>query len=1273
MGISRSNTSRLALPIVLPEDQMAASRAEQIRWLLHGDWLSAAPSMDIHASKREFGKLPSATSRNRRFSEWKEFCPVTSHSAVGLVLGDPSFAVFYSGRIYLFATASAREFFCAHPLQFLLKKPIQKQVNKIWLVGSVNLSSYAEQFGQLTSAKVFPATHILSSHLPMAVEMELMEGKPLSGATAVSIVTDAMLHAQSSANWVLCDLPLTVDSLNALKDKDLLPELIIYMDAEESVLRHEADQSGCGALVFVKNEQLKSQVALGAPLIEAVREAGVAFQTCPMYEDANDTMEALRRIIDPLTPRIDRVDDGYLVPEDAASLFSIPIGDEDEEDPASRRQKMGETAHFCPVSWCRKQVLVPGTPEFVSAFDLKYYAFAGKEEQAAFERNPAKYIPSAPDTTASLVPVIVILGVRGSRRRRIVAALEHIITSFTMIKIDEGQVLQAMSKRLQIETLKDEAQQVPEPQVYVDVAMDHINAAIAASSTSGKPTAVLLSGIGSDESRLPSSELLELCIRNNLCPTLALPLAISEGKLLERMIKQWKNNLPPPKRFKAAKPGDSKEEDEQEPEFNIEEAQAEEMQRLQEQFQSDAEAMTAALDMLRARGIAVSPPIDVSGTLRESVKKTKEEVESFMRRKASLFESCEILEHEQVVERLRTGEALVGKHNTGWPALGPHRQLTPLSTGVPQRGVLYRGRLYFPGSQDEITRFVSEPSRYLRESSVSPEHRITCAVTGAPATGKTSLAKALATRFNLVYISPQASIDWVLQCYGGTGVWEELHVAAAAGGKVSDITIHTAICLRIQSSECQQRGWVLDDYLLQPAELHHSIQPHTLVQPAMLIILDGSFQRIWELKKAAISPKAVEQQGNDPETQSLALFSENAAREELIIAFSIWQKQRLDLIGYWTTTFGAFHLQQLDTNQVSFWKICAQAERHLEHHVDRVCRYRKQSVASQPASIYGVLRSAASLQTQVHPIFQTFCPVELCQSRYHESCMSDRSFCVEYKGHCFWFANELNLKQFEEQPEEYMGEDAEQEAQRLMQKMPVDASLLSLLAVPDCDFPELKGYCPVSYALGAGAKDWSALVKGQVFFRASYQHKVYFFASEGMRRRFLTEPRRFVSQSLPIKLPPQVSVALAKNYPGKLEQELSTVLNESLLRLGSERPKFLHVNVRASACVYMALILKTQATSLPDAVKAQFIARKTAFECDCRLGEMLKGAITPSNASCGPAVKGVRAARGKESVESSRSETDLSEIRSRFDAIVQNRQNLCFLEYCKPYDQSVEL
>lgn len=1267
MGVSRSNTSRLALPIVLPEDQLRASRAEQIRWLLYGDWISSPPSVSIHDSKREFGRLPSTISRYRRLSKWRQFCPVTSNSDVGLTVGDPNFAVFYSGRIYLFATASAREFFCAHPLQFLLKKPIQKELKKIWLISTVALAPYAERFEQLTTANVFPATQILSSHLPMAVEMELMEGKSLSSATAVNVIADAMLHAQSTAKWVLCDLPLTVDSLNALKEINLLPEIVIYMDTDETLLRQEVSKSGGGVLVSIKNEQLKSQVAPGTPLIQAVREAGVAFEICPMYEDVSDTMEALRRLIDPLASRVDRVNDGYLLPEDAASVFSIPTGDE-EDDAPSRRQKMGETAHFCPVSWCRKQVLVSGTPKFVSAFDFKYYAFAGKQEQEAFERNPDKYIPLAPDATASLIPLIMILGVRGSQRRQIMVTLENLINkSFTMIKIDEYKVLQSLSRRLQIEMLKGEAQQVQEPQLYVDVAIDHMHTAIAASPNNGKPPIVLISKIGSDESRLPSTELLELCIRNNLCPTLVLPLEIAEDKLLDRRIRQWKENLTPPKRSKMTNPNGSNEDAEQEPEFSIEEARAEEMQRLQEQFQSDSETMSAALDMIRARGIAVSPSIDVSGTLRESVKKTKAEIESFMRRKASLFESCEILEREKAIEILLTGEAMIGKHNTGWPALNTGRRLSPSSASIHQHSVLYRRRVYFPGSQDDITRFMTEPSKFLGEASVSPEHQITCAITGAPATGKTSLAKALASRFNLVYLSPQSSIDWVLQCYGGTAIWEELHVATTAGVEVSDIAIHTAICLRIQSSECQQRGWVLDDYLLHATALHHCTQPRTLVQPAILIILDGNFQRIWELKKAAHGAG----QDNDAEIHSIALSNENAAREELIAAFSKWQKQRLDLIGYWTTTFGAFHLQQLDTSHVSFWKVCAQAERRLEDHDNRVCRYRKKLVAGQAARIYGVLRSAAILQAQVHPIFQAFCPVELSQSRYHESCMSDRSYCVEYKGHCFWFANELNVKQFEEQPEEYVGDDAEQEAQRLMQKMPVDASLLSLLAVPDCDFPELKGYCPVSYALGTGASDWSALVKGQIFFRASYQHKVYFFASESMRRRFLTEPRRFVSQSLPIKLPPQVSVALAKNYPGKLEQELSTVLNESLLRLGSERPKFLQINVSASACVYLALILKTQATSLSEAVKAQYMARKKAFECDCSLGEMLKGAITPNNASCGTAVKGVRAVRVKENVQFSRSETDLLKICNRFDAIVHSRQNLCFLEYCKPNDRSL--
>ncbi|KAE9128282.1 hypothetical protein PF007_g5314 [Phytophthora fragariae] len=315
----------------------------------------------------------------------------------------------------------------------------------------------------------------------------------------------------------------------------------------------------------------------------------------------------------------------------------------------------------------------------------------------------------------------------------------------------------------------------------------------------------------------------------------------------------------------------------------------------------------------------------------------------------------------------------------------------------------------------------------------------------------------------------------------------------------------------------------------------------------------------------------------------------------------------------------------------------------------------------------------------------------------------------DFRGFSFWLGNQQNLEQFLASPEAFVGyspgqipaqrgddpwpsqDEAESEAQSLVARTPVNASLVSLLTVADCDFPEMKGYCPVTFALGSGAKDWASLRHGSVFYRASYRSKVYFFVSEEARRKFCTEPSRYTSQSLPVKLPPQVT--LAKSYPGQLEQQLGAALNEVLLALGSERPKFPQMSIRASACVYLALTLKAlqrryQLKVKPDPRSARdedesdeeqkqrqerreeqaerdAVERRDAFVRDCRLGEQLKAAITPAYPSCGSGVKVARSMRAAQDssgelqqIDTESGDREVSAVeevellRRRFDVII---------------------
>lgn len=1126
--------------------------------------------------------------------------------------------------------------------------------------------------------------------------MELMEGKTLSGAHAVGIIADAIHHQHQQSNagdttaWVLSNLPFTADTIAALKELKCLPEVVIVLDPGQELVDREVKSSVAAAgVVILKHQQFHTSLVAAS---EALKEFGVLIKTSAMYDTVDDTLAAILRQIDPLAPRIDRVEDGYVTAEDLANAFAPPldsagrtgaegeaVAGEEATKAFSSKPRKGETNQFCPVSWLEKRILVPGLPEFVSAFNFRLYCFAGKREQDAFERNPLKYLPTSYNATSSLVPTVVLLGVRGTGipelSKGVTTLLNSVSKGYSVTDLDLARTNERLAKRMRSESLKSEEAQRSPLDLYVEELKRDIQTSSNNSSKTkpNQPSCIILGGLGAEDSRLPSADLLQICFQQNLFSILVIPVSMPDEQIMQTQLKQWRASLPERRKIlKTRRPVSSDEggeptepNEDEEPEFNLEEAEAEETQRLQEQLQADQEVLNTAVDALRARGIAIAAnaPVDVSGSFRQSMSKIANELDALMRRKDALFDSSEVIfEPNAIINALATGELIVGKYSTVCPVTG--EALFNATAAVE-----YRRRVYFPRDKDAMAAFLSNPSQYIHSSvaPMAPAHRPTCVIAGAPFVGKTRFALELAAKYKLVYVSPRRAIDWVLQCHGGTDLSKRLGASETAGANPDASTVDEAMMMCLQSSECQLNGWVLDDFLQTQEDLER-FQLNTSIDPGLLFILDSSFQIIWDRRKKEIrrstdhpgGGESGDTNGSERTAQEIQQIQQiqrvelNAARDLLIQQFSTWQRQRLDLLAFWTTQYGSFHVRQIDATQTSLWNALAQAHERLDSHILRMRAYLKELVAGRSARLDGVVKRVGVLESQSHPVFQRFCPVELSSSRYSISWASDRQCCVQFQEKYFWLASPQNLQQFISSPMEFLGPDQQDEARSLIAKAPLDPSLLSLISVADCEFPELKGYCPVTFKLGKGAKNWSSIVKGQVFYRASYLHKVYFFASEDMRRRFLAEPALYANQKLPVKLPPQLSTTLAKNFPGKLEQELSAVLNESLLLLGSERPKFLQASVGASACFYLALILKTRAKSLPESVKTSFQAKKDAFAFDCRLSEMLKAAVTPSNASCGTAVKGIRAVRGSGAngaIAAAEQDMDAQELCRRFDTI----------------------
>ncbi|KAF1335437.1 hypothetical protein FI667_g1073, partial [Globisporangium splendens] len=1016
----------------------------------------------------------------------------------------------------------------------------------------------------------------------------------------------------------MSNLLFSNEIITVLKERECLPEVAVFVDPSQDMLEKTAKDTGLSGIIHLKHHKLQASFASAT---EMMKELGITVRTSTLFDGTADTIETLRRELDPLAPRIDRVEDGYLKAEDAATVFAppaAPADGENSDEPIQSRTEQGETNHFCPVSWKERRILIPGNPEFVAAFDMKYCSFASKVEQSAFEQNPRRYIPTASAATPSLIPTIT-----------------RINKSTKVLDIDLKQINQSLANRLRVESLKTEENQTSSTDLYVKElkqelrsAMDTCRGIIEDTSNSTSAACIVL---GEDDSRLPSPELLQACFQQDVFPVVVIPMELTEEQAVQIQLNQWRMNLESQDNAGG----------EEEPEFDLEEAEAEEMQRLREQYAADREALVAAIDAFQARGITIASSIDTSESFRHNVSKLAAEIDAFMARKDSLFERCDLLDRETLIQSHASGGLIVGKHGTSCPVEGK-----PTSTF--DTAVRYRGRVYFPCNREALALFTSNPSRYAGLCSFAPPLQPTCCIAGAPCVGKTRFVDELCAKYNLVYVSPRAAVEWILQCHGGTALYQKVRVAQAAGANPDADTVDEAIATRLQSSECQLNGWVLDDYLPRLEDLKQSKGARASIIPGLLFILDGNFQTVWEHKKQT-TLKAVTTQTSErdaSETEQIVRVELSAAQDYLVQQFSAWQKQRLDLLGFWSMHFGSSHVRQINATQTSFWNVLAQAKEELDDQIQKMRQYRKDVVAGRPARLIGVVRSLDTLRERWHPVFQTFCPVELSSSRYNMSSATAREFCIEFEGIHYWMASPAHVQQFLECPSEFIDTSQEESALAMIPKAPVDASLLSLLSVADCEFLEMKGYCPVTFKLGTGAKDWTAIVKGQVFYRSSYLHKVYFFASEEMRRRFLAEPQLYAAQRLSVKLPPELSTALSKNYPGGW--------NKNSRRCSTRH--FCHA-------------------------KTKLQAKKHAFELDCRLSELLKAAITPSNASCGTAIKGVRAVRETatttDSLAGALPDLDIRELSERFDKITGRSGALAsainaaavkcsFLEYATP-------
>ncbi|RHZ08962.1 hypothetical protein DYB31_005914 [Aphanomyces astaci] len=1178
--LSRLPPSLSAVRVDLPPEVLVTSRGDQIRWLLYGDWSTLIQDGGPLASVKHL--VP--PSEPRKLSVFRGFCPVNpSHH------GQPTFAALFSGRVYLLSSMEALDAFRVSPQQFIervlsplneLRLPrLQSQIKRLWLVvATTTLSQSLFSLPRVATAVATDITHSVAKSVviePTGVLSAPQNPEITSKLTAGEsvphdVVTKEMLQrllGQGQDPWVVHGLPVAATTWTSMKDLNILPDAVLVFDPPPS-----------GPDAPPPTSQEKEHRTAVQALLTLIAADNVAVVTIAMDAATtdDDVLVALHRRLDPwYSNRLDADEDG------GSTSATPPISALEE----AARKQWGETGLFCPVTYSTAPLwrLVPGKPtEYVSYMRQQTYAFAGAAEKSAFDRNPLKYIPQSASTTFR--PIVLLLGLSTSGRRTVVSRLVA-IEKFNAGGDNEDP---------------DEVDEAVKVQLYGSC----LAAEWAAVDGSGSAP-YILPGFGYGASRIPSPELLALCVARKWFPFVVVPLQVDAATALQRTMQAW-TYTPPSMPSDDADGDDVPNEGPKEKAARLaaEEATAreEETVRVTEIITAELEAVSAALEFFKEQGIRIADAVDANrGQKRVAKDAMSSLLKAGLARQANIF--C--LPETTALERARTlvaaGYWTIGHHGPHCPVAGPsHRSTDPLDS---QLCVAYRGRVYTPS---DVAAFTAAPWSFASKPTFPTVPGVAVAVLGGPCSGQTTVAKGLCAKFGAVYISPHSAFQWVYACQRGTTLWAPVKdfksncdTVEFDLSLVTDALLLQVLVARIRSFECQQRGWVVDGF------------PSNMAQ-----------WTAWENVGDVLPSSVVWLEGSPYTLLAHAAQVHGATSLALLKRIKTWQAARVALLVAMTQTYGAGFVHCLSVDGNSAWKVVAHAQQVIGHVVDATSKYWQALASHRPAPTFNI--RLAQSQVQLHPTIATYCPVGLAVQRAVRGHVLDRELLVEYQSFQYYLGHPDNMASFLANPGKTLAA-----ATAVQPPLARDVGPGTLLCHGHIVALGFQGYCPVTYKDGHGPSDWSSIRKGCPYILAALHQTIYCFVDHAAKQRFLVEPLLYASQQLPAKLPPLVDAApLNVTIPGRLEQALTRATEEAMVALGAERFKFPFVSAQASAVVYVALFLKSKkkfSNQQHHDSPRQVQALLQNFMDDCRLGQEIKELTAP----VGSAVKGVRSMREK--------------------------------------------
>nr|XP_040139122.1 adenylate kinase 9 isoform X1 [Ictidomys tridecemlineatus] len=470
--------------------------------------------------------------------------------------------------------------------------------------------------------------------------------------------------------------------------------------------------------------------------------------------------------------------------------------------------------------------------------------------------------------------------------------------------------------------------------------------------------------------------------------------------------------------------------------------------------------------------------------------------------------------------------------------------------------VIHRQYIYFLSSKETKDKFMKNPIKYIRQPKPKLTVPIRIVIVGPPKSGKTTVAKKLASDYGLKHLSIGDALRTILNNHAETELGLMLNWHLHKGMVAPDELAIQALDLALMDSVCNTSGVVIDGYPVTAYQMN-LLETNSII-PMIIFELDVPSKEIF---KRLFLEKKSEQNLPYPLHNSAQIIAVKNAkyRKNVGEIRQYYQEQHQN----WYVIDG-LHSKWWVWNEVTK-KICM-INKHMQTYLERIGE-------GKAALIDKLCITPQELISRLGE-FGQFCPVSLAESYELCDCSVTDSleFAAEFRGHYYKMSSQEKLNKFLENPELYVTPLAPHPLPPA-DRIPKRLTLSELKSrFPKC--AELQGYCPVTYQ--DGKQRYEALVPGNINYAVEYRDRIYICESKEKLDKFLRFPLKYWDQKLPHKLPPlKEPINLTSlPLPGYLEQGTASSLIKAMNAAGCLKPKFPFLSVQKSALLYIAFHLK---------------------------------------------------------------------------------------------------